>query len=92
MSETQQTPRKRRPRSPSAVKPAFIVVQVLNHEGQPEHFDKKRLRVVSVERDAEKVMALTEDRADENMFYIRIVVPPTAPQQARRKPELQTAA
>ena len=91
MSETQQAPRKRRPRSPSAVKPAFVVLQILDENGNPmPRLDKKRIKVVSIERDAEKVMALTDE--DDNLFYIRVVVPPAAPTQVRNKPGLQAAA
>jgi len=65
----------RRPRSPSPARPAFVVVQILNEAGEPDHFDKKRLRIVSVERSAEKVMEMMEDGVHTNAFYLRVMIP-----------------
>jgi hypothetical protein len=56
-------------------RPAFVVVQVLDEDGNPEHFDKKRLRIVIVERSAEKVMEMMEDGTHPNAFYLRVTVP-----------------
>lgn len=95
MSETnvaQATPRKRRTRTMNPNKPAFVIVQVLDEQGHPAQFDKKRLKVVSVERSAEKVMEAMEEGTHENAFYLRIVIPAGAPRPQQRKPELQTAA
>lgn len=79
MSETTNTDpkpvRKRRARSPSVAKPAFVIVQILDESGQPMQFDKKRLKVLSVERSAEKVMEQMEAGEQTNAFYLRIVVP-----------------
>jgi len=88
-----QAPRKRRTRSPSVAKPAFIIVQVLDESGQPTQFDKKRLKVLSVERSAEKVMETMETGEQENAFYLRIVVPAgPRPAQARSGPTPVSAA
>ena len=75
--------KKRRHRSPSVPKPAFVVVQVLGDDGQPQSFDKKRLKIVTVERSAEKVMEMIEDGQVENALYLRIMVPVNKPQRAQ---------
>jgi hypothetical protein len=75
--------KKRRARSPSVAKPAFVVVQVLGEDGEPMSFDKKRLRIVAVERSAEKVMEMMEDGQVPNALYLRVIVP-VARQQAPR--------
>jgi hypothetical protein len=77
--------KKRRPRSPSIARPAFVVVQVLDEDGNPEAFDKKRLRIVCVERNAEKVMEMMEDGTHPSAFYLRVTVPVAARQGARKE-------
>lgn len=67
--------KKKRTRSPSVAKPAFIIVQLLDEQNQPMHFDKRRVRVVAVERSAEKVMEAMEDGTHQNAFYLRVIVP-----------------
>lgn len=69
--------KKKRTRSPSVAKPAFIVVQVLDEDGAPTEFDKKRLKVVAVERSAEKVMEMMEDGTHRNAIYLRVIIPVT---------------
>jgi hypothetical protein len=39
-------------------------------------FDKRKVKVVAVERSAEKVMEQMEDGVHQNAFYLRVVVPP----------------
>jgi hypothetical protein len=72
---TQMPAKKRRTRSPSVAKPAFVVVQILDENGEPQTFDKKRLKVVAVERSAEKVMEMMEDGQVPNALYLRVIVP-----------------
>ena len=67
--------KKKRTRSPSVAKPAFIIVQLLDEQNQPMHFDKRRVKVVAVERSAEKVMEAMEDGTHQNAFYLRVIVP-----------------
>lgn len=86
MSQTvAQVPKKRRTRSPSSAKPAFIVVQVLNGEDEPVTFDKRKLKIVTVERSAEKVMEMMEDGEHPHAFYLRVIVPVAARAGAARK-------
>jgi hypothetical protein len=66
----------RRARSASAPKPAFVIIQLLGDDGQPMQFDKRKVKVVAVERSAEKVMEQMEDGVHQNAFYLRVVVPP----------------
>lgn len=67
--------RTRRPRSPSIARPAFIVVQLMDDHGQPMQFDKKRVKIIAVERSAEKVLEAVESGEHPNAFYLRVVVP-----------------
>jgi hypothetical protein len=88
-----QTGKKRRTRTPSAAKPAFIIVQLLGDDGQPMNFDKKRVKVVAVERSAEKVMEAMEDGTHQNAFYLRVIVPAgSRAGSPNRKTEPQAAA
>lgn len=68
-------PKQRRARSPSVAKPAFIIMQLLGEDGQPMAFDKRRVRVITVERSAEKVLEAVESGEHANAFYLRVVVP-----------------
>ena len=70
-----RTIKQRRRRSPSVAKPAFFIVQILDESGQPMPFDKKRVKLVAVERSAEKVMDAMEGGTYPNAFYLRGIVP-----------------
>lgn len=74
---TNPTPAKRtrKPRSASQPRPAFVVLQYLDDHGKPVAFDKKRVKIVAVERSAEKVMELTEEGQHPHAIYLRVVVP-----------------
>jgi hypothetical protein len=76
-------PRQKRKRSPSVAKPAFFIVQVLDENGQPQPFDKKRVKIVSVERSAEQVMELVESGEHPHAFYLRGIVPVARTAQPR---------
>lgn len=70
------TPAKaKRKRSPSVAKPAFFIIQVLGDDGEPVAFDKRKIKLVSVERNAEIVMELMENGKHANAFYLRGIVP-----------------
>lgn len=71
----QGEPKRRRARAPSVAKPAFIIMQLIGEDGQPMAFDKKRVKVISVERSAEKVLEAVESGEHTNAFYLRVVVP-----------------
>lgn len=71
----EQPAKKRRSRSPSVAKPAFVVMQILGEDGQPHPFDKKRVKVLAVERDAGKVLEAIDAGDYTDAFYLRIVVP-----------------
>jgi hypothetical protein len=73
--EQQEQPKRRRTRSPSVSKPAFVVMQILDEQGQPHAFDKKRVKVLAVERDAGKVLEAIDAGDYTDAFYLRIVVP-----------------
>jgi hypothetical protein len=68
-------PRQKRKRSPSVAKPAFFIIQILDENGEPMPFEKKRVRIVSVERSAEQVMDLVESGRHPNALYLRGIVP-----------------
>ena len=71
----QQGVKRRRARSPSVAKPAFVVMQITDENGQPQAFDKKRVKVLAVERDAGKVLEAIDAGDYTDAFYLRIVVP-----------------
>lgn len=77
--------KKKRTRSSPLARPAYIVVQVMDDAGQPVAFEKKRLKIIAVERTAEKVLEMTEGGDLPNAFYLRVIVPATnrpVPQKA----------
>jgi len=82
--------RKRRSRSSPVARPAFVIVQITDEAGEPVEFNKRHLRVVAVERNAEKVMEDMDSGKHPHAFYLRVVVPPgvTRPQQ---KPQAAAA-
>lgn len=86
MSETSnvtQVPTKRkRNRSPSTPRPAFVILQLLGGDGKPVAIDKKNLKVVAVERSAEKVMEAMEDGRHPNAVYLRVAIPSGAAARA----------
>jgi hypothetical protein len=64
-------------------------MQLLGEDGQPMAFDKRRVKVIAVERSAEKVLEAVESGEHANAFYLRVVVPagsragsPNKPSQA----------
>lgn len=80
------TPRKpRRTRTMSPPRPAFFIIQVLGEDGQPQHFDKKRIKILSVERSAEKVFEMIDGGEYEHALYLRGIVP-SAQRPAAPKP------
>lgn len=84
--------KKKRTRSPSVAKPAFIIVQLMGDDGQPMHFDKRRVKVVAVERSAEKVMEAMEDGTHSNAFYLRVIVPAGTRAGSPNQPKTAPAA
>lgn len=68
--------RKRSPnRSPNVARPAFVILQVQDENGEPTVFDKRRMKIVATERSAEKVMEAMESGEHPNAFYLRVIVP-----------------
>ena len=84
-------PKKKRNRSPSVAKPAFFIIQIMDEQGKPTSFDKKRVHLIKVERDAEKVMDLVEGGEHPHAFYLRGIVP-VARQQSRTPANTSAAA
>jgi len=82
-----EAPKRKRTRSPSVAKPAYIVVQVMDENGQPASFDKKRVKVVAVERQADKVLEAIEAGDYPNAFYLRVVVPAGSRAGSPNKPK-----
>ena len=87
----QAAPKKRRTRTASQPKPAFVILQVMGDDGQPQQIDKRRVKIVAVERSAEKVMEAMEEGAHNNAFYLRFIVP-AGPRQPQRKTDAPAAA
>lgn len=75
-TQAQATEKKaKRKRSPSVAKPAFFVIQILDESGQPTQFDKRRVKLLKVERNAEVVMEMMDNSEYPNAFYLRGIVP-----------------
>lgn len=73
-------------RSPAKATAAFFILQILDEQGDPMPFSKKRVKVLAVERSAEKVLEIVEGGEHEHAFYLRGMVPPTrAPGDAPRR-------
>jgi hypothetical protein len=87
-------PKPKRKRSPSVAKPAFFIIQILDDNGQPMQFDKKRVKIVRVERSAEAVMDLVEGGEHPFAFYLRGIVPVarTSTPRTPAQPAQNTAA
>ena len=68
--------KKRRARSSPKPRPAYVIVQVLDDSGNAMQFDKKRLRVVSVERNPEAVMSIALNEEEHaNSIVLKVIVP-----------------
>lgn len=86
-----QPVKKRRTRTAGPPKPAFVILQINDDSGQPMPIDKKRVKIVAVERSAEKVMEAMEEGQYQNAFYLRFVLP-AGPRQGQRKADQPAAA
>jgi hypothetical protein len=82
--------KKKRTRSPSPPRVAFLVMQAVGNDGQPiPGFSKSNLKVLSVETNAETVLEKVDSGETQNAFYVRVVVPPRVaarPGQSAPKP------
>jgi len=82
----------KRKRSPSVAKPAFFVIQIVDDAGNPVPFDKRRVKLVRVERNAEVVMEMMDNPEFPNAFYLRGIVPVTRATGQRPAAVTQPAA
>lgn len=82
----------KRKRSPSVAKPAFFVIQILDDNGEPTAFDKRKVKLVAVERNAETVMEMMDNAKYPNAFYLRGIVPVARVGQPRATQAPQQAA
>ena len=76
----------RRSRSPAVARPAYFLVQVTNEQGEPVAFDKKRIKLILVERDLEVVAEMMESERYPHAFYLRGIVPVRRVGQPRATP------
>lgn len=65
----------RRTRKPSAPKPAYFILQVMDESGEPMRFEKSRVKVVAIERSGEAVLDKIESGDFPNAFYVRGLLP-----------------
>ena len=63
------------PRKPPTAKAAYFILQILDENGEPMQFPKARLRVVSVERSADQVLAKTESGDWPFALFLRGMLP-----------------
>lgn len=62
-------------RKPAAPKAAYFILQVLDEGGQAMEFPKSRVKIVSVERSADRVLEVVEGGNHPNAFYLRGMLP-----------------
>jgi hypothetical protein len=86
------TPKRKRTRSTPVARPAYVIVQMLGEDGQPMAFDKKRVKIIAVERSPEKVLEAVESGELSNVFYLRVVVPAGSRAGSPNKPKDAAAA
>ena len=82
----QQPAKAKRKRSPSVAKPAFFIIQIMDENGNPMPFDKKRVKLLKVERSADAVLEMVEGGEHQHAFYLRGIVP-VARTNAPRTPQ-----
>ena len=87
-----QVVKQKRKRSPSVAKPAFFIIQVLDEHGQPMQFDKKRVKLLRVERSADQVLEMVESGEYQHAFYLRGIVPVARQSAPRTMSPTPTAA
>lgn len=92
--QTDAPKKAKRKRSPSVAKPAFFIIQIMDEHGEPMAFDKKRVRLLKVERSADSVLDLVESGTHPHAFYLRGIVPVARQAAPRATPasEQPTAA
>lgn len=54
-------------------RPLFVVFQVLDESGQPEKFDKERIRIVTVSRNAAELLDAIEGGAYQHALYKKVL-------------------
>lgn len=62
-------------RKPAGPKAAYFIVQVLDETGEPMPFAKSRIKIVSVERSADQVLAKVESGEHPHAVYLRGMLP-----------------
>jgi hypothetical protein len=76
MAKTPADPSKpKQTRKAAGPKAAYFILQVLDEHGQPMEFPKSRLKIVSVERSADKVLEVVESGSHPHAVYLRGMLP-----------------
>lgn len=70
--------RKRAPGGKRIARPvtAYFVLQILDEDGQPMQFNKRRIKILACERSTDKVLDIIDGGEYENALYIRGTLPP----------------
>lgn len=66
----------RKPRSPAKPKKVYVVLQVVDENGQPTMFDKDRINVLGFETSADAVLDKTESGEYPGAFFKRGLIHP----------------
>jgi len=61
----------KRTRAPSVAKPIYIVMQVVDENGNSISFNKEHIKVLAFEKSSDAVLALIEGKTNPNAFYVR---------------------
>lgn len=62
-------------RAPSKPKQAFMVLQVVDADGNAMKFDKSQIKILTVTTDTVAMLDLLEGNAHEGAFYLRVTLP-----------------
>ena len=92
MARTPDPAKPKRTRAAATSKPAYFIVQILDESGQPTPFPKERIKILGVERNAEKVLEITEGGVYPHAVFLRGVVPSARGNDGTTAPKLVTAA
>lgn len=76
-TDTEAKPKRKRAAFTRTARPVYLVMQVLGEDGNPVSFNKSHLKVLTVERSADKVLEAVEAGKYPNSFYVRVVIPVT---------------
>lgn len=58
-------------RAPQGPRTIYVVLQIMGEDGQPMLFDKKRVKLLTIDSSADAMLSVAENDANTNAFFIR---------------------